>query len=355
MCAKSGRFLSGYPRAPTNSSDSHSLSMFSPSCAADLAHNLSIDVEQGVDEQKSATLLEKCCDSLRPKVAVFSVVSNCFVALEMTEHTKFDLIIIQRGLPQLDILAVLKVLRAIGNYTPIVCMERAPKGSNKQSLQTRLTSAARTIGYAYALIQPYSANSLCDCIKEAIRYGTEQATIETSKRVAAEFNSQLNSKDLDVKKVLDSSESNLTLKTNMAKTVPMKAAREEPLAKSAIGSVGMMKKKSRAAKSDTSALKASVNAPEDDKPMANMRRSGRNGGFRVRGNIFDEIEKLNPGGIKAGDDGTRQAAGFLAQLSGLAAQRAAASSVKKASQTEAEAADWLSTLSAQGPGSSSGS
>ena len=128
---------------------------------------MTVDVETGVDEQQSAALLEKCCAALKPRMVVFTVVSNCFAALECTEHSKFNLIIIQKGLPQLDILAVLKVLRAIGDATPIVSMEKAQSGIST-NLITKLTISARRDGYAGILLQPYSANSLCECITNTL-------------------------------------------------------------------------------------------------------------------------------------------------------------------------------------------
>ena len=292
---------------------------------------------------------------MKPKTAVFTVVSNCFSALESTEHTMYDLIIIQRGLPQLDMLAVLKVLRAIGNQTPIVTLERATQGSNRESIQKRLTEGARKIGFAHALIQPYSSKSLCECIEEAIAYGAEQAALDANKRIETEFNLQLETKALEVKSVVESSgtSSSLAKKTKgkaAAKAV-VKSAGDQPAAKStAVAS------KSKGAKGTAKSAKSEGSAPSlstttasmDNGPMANMRKSGRTGSFRIRGNIFEEIEKL--GAPKPGE--VDRAAGFLAQMSAFAAR---SPKKQRESHNETEAVDFLTSMASNKQSSSSSS
>jgi CheY-like chemotaxis protein len=144
-------------------------------------------VEHGVDEKSAVRILEGSCQQLAPSLAIWTVVPDCFLALEATEHTDFDLIIVQKGLPQLDIQAVLKVIRNVGSQTPVVSMEKLASGAILEEKQAQLINSAREDGYAYALLQPYSSNSLCTCIRESLAYAEEDIVKVTNKRRADEY------------------------------------------------------------------------------------------------------------------------------------------------------------------------
>jgi len=87
-------------------------------------------------------------------VCVFTVVNNAFAAIECTEHTCFDAIVIEKNLPShgIDSLDFVRVLRNVGALTPIIL------------LYENDTDVADTAHFCCALQKPFSANSLCEAI-----------------------------------------------------------------------------------------------------------------------------------------------------------------------------------------------
>lgn len=76
-----------------------------------------------VGEKESSKLLEESTSPLFTKfgcLCSFTVVPNAFVGLEYTEYTTFDVIFCHSNLYQLNASNMLRVLRNIGNTTPVV-------------------------------------------------------------------------------------------------------------------------------------------------------------------------------------------------------------------------------------------
>lgn len=236
---------------------------------------------------------------------MFTVVSNCFAALECTEHSKFNLIIIQKGLPQLDILAVLKVLRAIGDATPIVSMEKAQSGIST-NLITKLTISARKDGYAGILLQPYSANSLCECITNTLEYAKEHPTEinDMNVKISQEFNKQLDSKELDIDLKADRSFKKEEERSRGGKRViAAKTSTRQPAAKS----------------SEVPGVRSSGRQKEKQpKAASSYTYNGTLGGPRrgPRGSLMEDLARLP--GPKPGEED--RAAALLSALSDLHAR-----------------------------------
>lgn len=79
-------------------------------------------VEEGLDEKTSSRVLEQSVKALKDYVFIFTVVSNPFIGLEQTQFTSFDMIICQECPYGLDVYEFARVLRNLGDFTPIVAL-----------------------------------------------------------------------------------------------------------------------------------------------------------------------------------------------------------------------------------------
>ena len=137
-------------------------------------------MERGIDEKAASKILERSASSLKPRIATFTVVQNCFAALEAVQHTDYDVIIVQKNLPSLDIRGMLKVVRSMGNNVPFILMHPMVLPSQMEEVEPPLPSErtlledARKMDYSNILMQPYSPDALCTAISEAIRYNNEE-------------------------------------------------------------------------------------------------------------------------------------------------------------------------------------
>jgi len=97
-------------------------------------------------------------------VCVFTVVNNAFGALECTEHTCYDAIVIEKNLPShgIDSLDFVNVLRNVGALTPIIL------------LYEEGTDVGDISKYCCALRKPFTANSLCEAILFAKNFTSER-------------------------------------------------------------------------------------------------------------------------------------------------------------------------------------
>eukprot|EP01039_Chlorochromonas_danica_P003709 gene3709-4058_t len=80
-------------------------------------------VEHGLNERLSAQKLEGYTSAL-DFLCLFTVVPNVFVALEFLEHTAYDMVIANYDLPQLNAMEMTKILRCVGNMTPVVLIAK---------------------------------------------------------------------------------------------------------------------------------------------------------------------------------------------------------------------------------------
>ena len=140
----------------------------------------SIDVERGIDEKAASKVLERSASPLKPRIAAFTVVQNCFAALEAVQHTDYDVIIVQKDLPSLDIRGMLKVVRSMGNNVPFILMHpmilpsQVEEGEPPSALEKSLLEDARKMDYSNILMQPFSPDALCTAISEAIHYNNQE-------------------------------------------------------------------------------------------------------------------------------------------------------------------------------------
>ena len=156
-----------------------------------------VDVERGIDEKLAAPILENSTRLMSPKLCVFTVVQNCFAALEATQHTNYDCIIVEKGIPCLDIRGMLKVMRALGNNVPFVIM--VPFLLRKQENDTiteemidenSLRNEMRQLDYSDVLMQPYSSTTLCQAITGAIQYNECQVALAIRQKQLAEMEAE---------------------------------------------------------------------------------------------------------------------------------------------------------------------
>jgi CheY-like chemotaxis protein len=79
-------------------------------------------VEEGVDQKASAEILERATSGL-PFLCSITVVNTIFVALETTEHTSFDLILVSATMRDgIDGVDMCRILQTVGANTPMVLM-----------------------------------------------------------------------------------------------------------------------------------------------------------------------------------------------------------------------------------------
>lgn len=115
-----------------------------------------VDVENGVEEKTASTMLEMSLKSL-PFACAVTVVPHAFAALEMTEYTILDLIILKHDLPGLNGLCSLKIFRNLNSKTPIVLLlDQAEKVSESIAGQPTFYGILR---------KPFSKFELCSLVQ----------------------------------------------------------------------------------------------------------------------------------------------------------------------------------------------
>mmetsp|Transcript_27299 Transcript_27299/g.37616 ORF Transcript_27299/g.37616 Transcript_27299/m.37616 type:complete len:162 (-) Transcript_27299:343-828(-) len=150
--------------------------------------------ERNCDEKLGSKILENSTAYLGAYniYCAFTVVSNGFNALECFEHTKFNIVFLERNLGEgLDGVEVLNVLRSADIMTPVVLLT-----SNESEDST---------GFQSALMRPFSLEQLENCILtlcnvqkvpsptvDTVNYSDENSTNE-SEAYSNIFLSSLNS------------------------------------------------------------------------------------------------------------------------------------------------------------------
>ena len=107
----------------------------------------------------------------------FTVVSNCFIGLECTEHTCYDLIIAKKETNRklqcqqdLSVFDMLKVLRNVGVDIPIILLFDASDKSDTLSkcLEMEASMEENCLSFCCAISKPFSSNDLATSIKLAL-------------------------------------------------------------------------------------------------------------------------------------------------------------------------------------------
>lgn len=129
-------------------------------------------IEPGVDEKEASRVLEKCTDGLDEYSFSFTVVPNGFLGLECTEHTCYDIIIIQSSLPQINAVQFLQILRKVGAETPVVLLIDLTVADEWIDIQD---NDAKDLGFTAILRKPFSTNHLCMLIKSVIEGNIAEA------------------------------------------------------------------------------------------------------------------------------------------------------------------------------------
>ena len=133
-----------------------------------------------MDEKASCQLLETASLSLVSigLVCTFTVVSNCFIGLECTEHTSYDLIIgkkeasKKKGQQDLSIFDMLKVLRNVGVDTPIILLFESMDKSDtfSQCFEMESHFENNVSSFCCAISKPFSSVDLSSSIKLALGF-----------------------------------------------------------------------------------------------------------------------------------------------------------------------------------------
>lgn len=79
-------------------------------------------IEEGLDEKIASRVLEESLTDLTDYLFIFTVVSNPFIGLEQTQYSSFDIIICQECPYGLDAYEFTRILRNLGEFTPIVVL-----------------------------------------------------------------------------------------------------------------------------------------------------------------------------------------------------------------------------------------
>jgi CheY-like chemotaxis protein len=113
-------------------------------------------IQANLHEKSSANLLEQSTDLLYPK-CIFTVVSNGFAGLEQLEFTKFDLMFIQKDLPDFHGFDMIQIIRRLRSSVPVILLLRP----QENFFNTGLPSLTGIIG---TLTLPFSPHDICLCI-----------------------------------------------------------------------------------------------------------------------------------------------------------------------------------------------
>ena len=132
-------------------------------------------VEHGLDPRQSASFLEmSTMRHITNRTFAYTVVLDGFSALECTEHTLFDVIMVHKDLPHMSGVEVMRILRSAGNHTPVVLVvNEADVVSDEEALYA---------GFSGVLRKPYTSLQLCTNIVQATASNSHK-TDDYSKQV----------------------------------------------------------------------------------------------------------------------------------------------------------------------------
>jgi CheY-like chemotaxis protein len=117
-------------------------------------------VEHDLDPRQSASFLEmSTMRHITNRTFAYIVVLDGFSALECTEHTIFDVIMVHKDLPHMAGVEVLRILRSAGNHTPVILVVNEADGVSDEE--------AMYAGFSGVLRKPYTSLQLCTNIVEA--------------------------------------------------------------------------------------------------------------------------------------------------------------------------------------------
>lgn len=119
-------------------------------------HVLYID---DVDEKNSERILESAVSDF-PIPVVFTVVANCFSALERVEMTEFDLIMIKSDLEHFNAEEFVRVVRNIDIFTRIILMVPEQKKTPKSLRHSNLISAILRSPFSFQTLRVALLDSL---------------------------------------------------------------------------------------------------------------------------------------------------------------------------------------------------
>ena len=144
-------------------------------------------------------------------MCTFTVVSNCFIGLECTEHTCYDLMIAKKETSRklqfqqdLSVFDMLKVLRNVGVDTPIILLFDSTDKPDTLSKCSEMESNMNDNypSFCCAISKPFSSNDLATSIKIALGIAKPKAIYFTHDDKMAELT---NSVESLVKRVSNSS------------------------------------------------------------------------------------------------------------------------------------------------------
>ena len=130
------------------------------------------DIEAEVDERKGGEMLESKTSALfleHGLMCIFTVVSNIFIGLECTEHTCYDVILINHNMKHgINAFEFLRILRTAGALTPVILVYDTTTSS--------ILSQQSKDDFSCLLEKPFSAATICAAILNAIQHMTNNLT-----------------------------------------------------------------------------------------------------------------------------------------------------------------------------------
>lgn len=116
-----------------------------------------------VDQQLASRVLEKSTLSLN-HICVFYVINNGFLALETTQYSCYDVIIVNEELSDFHSLQFFRILHLVGANVRGVLVRR-----RDEQLSVFPTTEQEVLGIYASLIQPFSSLQLCEVIINAMK------------------------------------------------------------------------------------------------------------------------------------------------------------------------------------------
>lgn len=136
----------------------------------------SIDVEEGLEEKVAAAHLEDLIFKLLGVSCSFTVVPNCFLAIESCEHTDFDAILIcGHSLKHIQAFDFLRIFRSVGGLAPVIIMSEY---YDEIEIEDYLVEGNAKLSYDYndpprfngKLHKPFTKKEICSLVANVYQY-----------------------------------------------------------------------------------------------------------------------------------------------------------------------------------------
>eukprot|EP01040_Poterioochromonas_malhamensis_P004220 gene4220-4520_t len=133
-------------------------------------------VEEGLEEKVAAAHLEDLIFKLLGVSCSFTVVPNCFLAIESCEHTDFDAILIcGHSLKHIQAFDFLRIFRSVGGLAPVIIMSEYYE---EIEIEDYLVEGNAKLSYDYndpprfngKLHKPFTKKEICSLVANVYQY-----------------------------------------------------------------------------------------------------------------------------------------------------------------------------------------